>query len=534
MSAPAARQPRVLMMAGNDILPDVRVLKYAHTVAGFGVDVIAMGLGGPRLTGETTIGAVRVMCPQIADRAATSGWRFRLGLLKPWISSSSELRRALSRWEYARHEVAAAEGRAARDRDRAGIRAGAANAASSATGSGGFGRLRLALRKASLGPRRRLISLRARPIRWARTSASSGTGAGRERRIRLYRRFGLARWRTVLPELIDAELILGPVIDDLAPDVIHVHDMYLLGVGARAAQRAALDGRSVTLVYDAHEYVPGTPAVSPRRVAAYADHEAEFIGDADRVVTVSPPLAQWLQRDHRLARTPDVVLNAPVDVPAGAEVVSVRELVGLAPEVPLLVYGGGVNRARGVDTIVRALPELPEAHLAIVARGNSVVVELQKLAAKLGVAERVHVVPYVEADLVPLYLRSATIGVSSLLRAPNHDIAVTNKFCEYLAAGLPIITSDTPAQAELVRDLKLGGVYRAGDAADLAATVRTVLADLDTVRARITGDDDLRNRFSWAAQADVVRSMYDELLGGLPAQAWRDNALHLTGSLGAR
>jgi glycosyltransferase involved in cell wall biosynthesis len=310
--------------------------------------------------------------------------------------------------------------------------------------------------------------------------------------------------------------------------------MYLLGVGARAAQRAAVRGRHVTLVYDAHEYMPGTPAVAARRVAAYADLEAEFLPDADRVVTVSEPLAEWLRRDHRLAKMPDVVLNAPVEVPTGATVTGVRELVGLNPTVPLLVYGGGVNRARGVDTIVRALPLLPDVHLAIVARGNSVVVDLQKLAADLGLGDRVHVVPYVEADLVPLYLASATIGVSCLLRAPNHDIAVTNKFCEYLAAGLPIVTSDTPAQAALVRELDLGAVYRAGDPAALADAVSATLARLEQLRTRIRQDEELRHRFSWAAQAEVVRKIYDELVGGLPERAWSDDALRLTGSLGAR
>lgn len=53
--------------------------------------------------------------------------------------------------------------------------------------------------------------------------------------------------------------------------------------------------------------------------------------------------------------------------------------------------------------------------------------------------------------------------LSAPARAPNHDIAVTNKFCEYLAAGLPIVTSDTLARATLVRELGLGVVYTAGD-----------------------------------------------------------------------
>jgi glycosyltransferase involved in cell wall biosynthesis len=169
----------------------------------------------------------------------------------------------------------------------------------------------------------------------------------------------------------------------------------------------------------------------------------------------------------------------------------------------------------------------------IVTLGNSVVVDLLKRADRLGVAERVHTAPYVSPDLVPLYFESATIGVTSLLRAPNHDIAVTNKFCEYIAAGLPIVTSDTPAQADLVRRLELGAVYTAGDPASLADAVRDVLQRRRDLTARIAGDADLRNRFSWRAQAETVRKIYDELLGGLPDEAWHEQALHVDGLLRA-
>ena len=157
-----------------------------------------------------------------------------------------------------------------------------------------------------------------------------------------------------------------------------------------------------------------------------------------------------------------MVLNAPVESPADAEVTSIRDMVGVPADVPLVVYGGGVNPARGLHTMVQALPALPGVYFAIVSRGNSVTEELLKLAGQLGVGERVRLAPYVDPEFVPRYLESASVGISPLLRAPNHDIAITNKFCEYIAAGLPIVTSDTPAQAQLVNALDLGVVYRQG------------------------------------------------------------------------
>ena len=106
------------------------------------------------------------------------------------------------------------------------------------------------------------------------------------------------------------------------------------------------------VVYDAHEYVPGLSRYHPRTprfIAAWAQHEREYIRSADRVITVSPAIARRLQTEHRLDREPTVIINTPSQFEGTADVDDLRSQVGLADDVPLLVYSGGVTRARGVE-----------------------------------------------------------------------------------------------------------------------------------------------------------------------------------------
>jgi glycosyltransferase involved in cell wall biosynthesis len=513
--------PRVAMLAGNDIVIDSRVLKYAQTVAQWGFEVTAVGIAGRHARGARRLGRVQVTCPAVPPRISGTGWRVRFAQLSPWFSDKEQYTRALTRWEYDSHELRGDRGRDRRDALRQG------NPAAERRGrlSHLARRVGRAVRWRSLLIRRAVIDARARPLNEKLAgSADVSVGAGRRLAIHTYRRLPWGRWRWVMPQTMDQEMILGSVLDKLQPDIIHVHDVFMLGIGARAAHRAALNGREVKLIYDAPQYIPGIAGIPARLVAASCDLEREFIADADRVITVSEPLARWLHRDHHLDRVPDVVLNAPVEVPHDARVRDLRDVVGLPPDVPLLAYCGGVNRARGVGTALEALPFLPGVHLAAVARENPVTLELQEQAAELGVADRFHVAPFVDPELVPSYLRTVTIGISPLLHAPNHDIAVTNHFCEYIAAGIPIVTSETPAQADLVTKLDLGSVHRAGDVADFVRVVRQVLADRDRIARRIATDDELRHRFSWAAQAEVIRDVYHDLLGELPEPAWRDGA----------
>lgn len=516
--------PRVVMMAGNNISGDARVLKAATTVTQFGVDVVAVGLnrgrGGDQRTHPFPV--TRVTVPA---KAAVSGPRARgrrlFSALAPWFVDQADYRAALGRWEQKTRELSADRGRSVRD---------AARHGEGPTQVSAVDRVSRAVRWRSLRLRRKVLAARALPLKrkaWVRAPGDDrGVGRAREAALRAYRRAPLlGQWRTVLPEIIDQDLAIGPVVDALEPDVIHVHDVFFLGIAARSAQRAALAGRTVRLIYDAHEYLPGLAMVPPQVVAAYCDLESEFMPDVDRVVTVSPPLAHLLQADHGLERLPDVVLNAPVADDGSREVVGVREVCGLADDVPLLVYGGGVHAARGVHTVVDALEQLPGVHLVVVVRqANAVTKDLEARAARIGAADRLHFAPFVDPELVPRYLSSASVGVSPLLHSINHDVAITNKFCEYLNGGLPIVTSDTPAQADLVEELGLGAVHRADDPADFAVAVREVLADLPRLRERIAGDEELRHRFSWSAQAEVLRGVYDEVLGGLPAQAWEPGA----------
>ncbi|GAA4110155.1 hypothetical protein GCM10022415_03690 [Knoellia locipacati] len=543
--AEGERAPHVVMLAGNTISSDARVMKAMNTVSRFGVDVTAVGLIRPGFSADEDLGdGMRILRVAPGNRIASSGARARwkkarqgLGdvgsALAPWFTTQDDYKNSVARWEHRTRELAAERGRAAQRTD------AAATGGAPGGAPGGADKVARALTWRLLKAERVLLKGRAVPVKLSSmrkkraASTDSGVGRRREALISAYTAVpGLGRWKSVLPEILDQDLAIGPILARLEPDVIHVHDVFMIGIAVRAAQRAALQGRTVKVVYDAHEFVPGLAMVPPRQVAAYADLERSFIHDVDRVITVSPELADLLQRTHSLPRRPDVVLNAPIADDPSTRVVGVRDVCGLGADVPLVVYGGGVHAARGVQTVLAALEQLPDVHLAIVVRGMyAYSKELRAVADRAGYGDRVHFAPFVPPAFVPRYLSSATVGVSPLLHAINHDVAITNKFCEYLQGGLPIVTSDTPAQADLVRELGLGEVHVAGDVDDCARAIRAGLASAEQTRRRIEGDAELRHRFSWSAQAETLRTAFDEVLPqGLPEVAWAPGATQV-GSL---
>jgi glycosyltransferase involved in cell wall biosynthesis len=340
---------------------------------------------------------------------------------------------------------------------------------------------------------------------WERTRTEARAAVSRER-----------VWRAYDPVLWDLELAYGPVIDRLQPDLIHANDFRMSGVAIRAKMRALRQGRDVKVVYDVHEFVPGVRAHSRRWQLANQAHEREYIGRADAVLTVSDRLAAMLQERYRLPERPRVVLNAPQFDPDVPPVTTVRGACGLDASTPLLVYAGGSAVQRGLMTMVDALPRLPAVHVAFVVAANPFTDSLVVRAAQLGVADRVHVLPYVPQDQVVPFLSDATAGVIPIHHFPNHEIALITKYFEYAHARLPIVVSDVETMAGQTRELGNGEVFRAEDVADYVRAVEAVLADRERYARIYDERPEVLRDWSWRRQADVLTQVYAQVTGITP------------------
>jgi glycosyltransferase involved in cell wall biosynthesis len=484
-----AHPKRVLMVVGNDIRNDTRVLKTALALSDGGMEVTVLGFSPVGLREETELGQVRILRVPVS-------WQLRDEAKRQGRATRSRINVAVDPAKRRLRDL------------RADLRAREADEDSTVAHCARFrvARAGKQVDRARSGANRSISKLEARAW-WAFDGVRNRSPLP-------------VGWRKVLPEIDDYELAFGPVIDRLEWDVIHAHDVHAVGIAKRAVNRRRAQGRPALWVYDAHEFVAGLSVYGSRtrrRVAGYEDLEREFIRDADGVITVTEPLAQELQRRYHLARTPAVVMNSPV-LGAGAKEIKVgiRDALGLSDDTPLMVYSGGVTQARGVGTAVEALPLLPDVHLAVVCVPNTktgAVNQLVAQAASLGVADRLHLLEPVRPDEVSAFVASADVGLLPLRHFGSHEVALANKLFEYLYGGVPVLVSDCRAQAEFVRAHGVGAVHVAGDASSFAAELRGLLARRDEVAQVIAHSPDLLEPFAWERQEASLRNFYRELLG---------------------
>ncbi|SDZ37992.1 Glycosyltransferase involved in cell wall bisynthesis [Micromonospora pattaloongensis] len=507
---------RVVMLVDNGVNGDSRVQKAARSAADAGWEVILLGIRGASPEETWRIGDAEVRLIKVARR----------------LSHPVTYRRALLRRPLAYRPGRQANRRVQKMKVwRADLQFRLAEATAAAREGGS--------RWAFLATRARL----AAPLvtatvlaRWTKFRAGELTRLQQRQQDptstidRLAMRFwqstmGDRSWRRLDPELWDYEMAFGPVIDELKPDLIHANDFRMLGVGARAAMRARARGRRLKLVWDAHEFVPGIIGrpTNPRWLPAQIAYVREHAPYADAVMTVSPTLADLLREMHDLPEQPAVVLNAPPRTLTADQralpVPDLRALCGVSASTPLLVYCGGINPSRGVDIMIRGLTELTDAHVALVSLHPNgkikAMEELEELAAQLGVADRVHLLPYVPHWQVSRFLAPADLGVIPIHHKPNHELALITKFFEYAHARLPMVVSDVKTMAEATRATGQGEVFRAEDLTDYLRAVRAVLADPQRYRAAYDRAGVL-DQWTWEAQARVMDEVYSRLLPDAP------------------
>ncbi|MDX3802436.1 glycosyltransferase family 4 protein [Streptomyces sp. AK04-3B] len=477
MESPA-RRPRLAVIVANGITGDSRVQKTAVAAARDGWDVTLIGRSDSKRVQRSKMGPIEVIrVPVGVDYLREVNTRKARPLRAAATQFNLQDQAALNRYTAAY---------------KAWVRQKSAETAYA-------GSPRRASIKAALRARRSVHRLRVKAFKWEQRRKSKDPAP-------------VGDWRRDWPQVVDLDLAFGPVIEEVEPDVIHANDVTMIATAALSAARLRARGRTCVWLYDAHEYIKGVEWPNARQASALPAVEAEFIGRADAVVTVSSQMAELLKNDHKLAKPPLVVGNSPVRevIGGGKSAASVRKACGLGPETPLMVYAGWIGPERGVDAVIDGMPDLPGFHLALVhGRMTPLLEQLFARAEALGVRDRVHLVPYVPQHEVADYLSSADLGLTPFRRVPNCEVSLPTKVSEYLQAGLPLVTSDVKVIKAYVEERGLGEVWTWDDPKTFAAAAARAMEHRAELAAAIT--EEVRTDLSWETQSAKLLKLYREL-----------------------
>lgn len=236
-------------------------------------------------------------------------------------------------------------------------------------------------------------------------------------------------------------------------------------------------------------------------------YDLKYFRRCDHLVAITPDIARFCRdggwpadRVHYIPNFARIRRSPPVD----------RAVFGTPTDVPLLVALGRLHENKAMDVAIRALADVPRAHLWIAGEGP-LRDALTALAADCGVAGRVRFLGW--QDDVSRLLGAADVCVFPSRVEPHGTVTL-----EAWAHEVPIVAAASVGPAAHIEDRVTGRLAAIDDAAALAAAINEVVADPEAGRAMAAaGSRAYEETFTEAAVVARYRALFDRLSGEAPA-----------------
>jgi glycosyltransferase involved in cell wall biosynthesis len=241
------------------------------------------------------------------------------------------------------------------------------------------------------------------------------------------------------------------------------------------ASHLAAKVRGTHLVYDSHEYFTEVPELAGRSARkVWLAIERWIFPKLQHIITVNESIANAyhqryphvtlspskgnrdaVRRAHRDTYPIHVIRNIPMHRELGP--LSTRKQLCLPEDKFILILqGSGINVQRGGEEAVQAMAHLPEAYLLIIGGGDAWPV-LKDIVAGQRLEHRVRLIGRKPYEEMMQYTRNADLGLSLDKDTNlNYRFSLPNKLFDYFRAHIPVLATDLPEVAAIVRRYDAG------------------------------------------------------------------------------
>lgn len=316
---------------------------------------------------------------------------------------------------------------------------------------------------------------------------------------------------------------ISKIVSRVNPDVVHVHDLPLSLPVMEAL--AGPRGTRPRFVLDLHENYPDLLRHSsvgmdfPQRLFFRFDQwyglERDATQFADHVIVVSEDNGARLIEEFRLDTPVTVVPNA---VSLGAfEWVEPTEKTRsfFRPDHVNLLYVGGMDPMRGLETVLEALVEVSgdkQPYNLVLLGGGPSRAALEDLVHDRSLSSIVQFAGHVPQRTVGEFIACADICLLPLKKTRHTDLTDPNKLYQYAYLGKPIIAAATTLLRKRIDAMGSGEVYEPDDPGSLAGVLRR-MGENPGLRDGYgtTGRKSVIETFNWEAQSRPLVRLYEEM-----------------------
>lgn len=174
-----------------------------------------------------------------------------------------------------------------------------------------------------------------------------------------------------------------------------------------------------------------------------------------------------------------------------------------------LIYVGGVTRDRGLSVLAKVLKQLPHQDIRLHVVGTC---RDEQLLEELSSDPRIVIHGRVEWEMLGAHYAKSHVGMAIYQPLPCFTYCTGEnavKIVEYMAAGIPVITSNFPGLVEFVQDGGFGMVVDPTDLSELTAKIEELYFDRDSCeRLGVRGRELFEAEYNWENHQEKLKNLY--------------------------
>jgi glycosyltransferase involved in cell wall biosynthesis len=279
------------------------------------------------------------------------------------------------------------------------------------------------------------------------------------------------------------------------PDIIYAVDTDTLPAAWLASRFTG-----ARLVYDAHEYFTEVPELQhdPVKKKIWSLVERLLIPGASLHITVGSNLAQIFTERYKkmfyvIRNVPELTQDKPVTN---------------TYEKPYLLYQGVLNEGRGLETLIEAMPLIPEIELRIVGWGD-IGSKLLEQASASAAADRIHFMGWITPPQLHQVTAGAALGINLLDGSSlSYQYSLANKFFDYMHAGVPSLNMDFPEYRSIMDQFPVGILVHDLNHVSLAQYISKIIVDEPRMLRMKRACEDAKQEYCWQQESLILKELF--------------------------
>ncbi len=288
--------------------------------------------------------------------------------------------------------------------------------------------------------------------------------------------------------------------------IVVAHDLPMLPVACAAARSFG-----AKVVYDSHELFSEHEFSEPEK-RRWRAIETKYFGEAAEIITVNQTIAAELEKRYDRNGV-HVILNAEKPFDPKEKPSHLRDNLSIDKSHVIGLFQGGLSDGRNLGQLIDAMRILgrDDVHLVFLGDGQ-LKQQLKQKASASGLLGNVHFLDAVPQQTLLSYTASADFGVIPYIaNCLNTEYCTPNKLFEFIAAGVPIVSSNLPELRRFVGDFKLGLLVNFEDPHAVAGALELLVRDTAAREGFKANTLAARQQISWDVEAVKLRAIFSPL-----------------------